>query len=113
MKSKDICTKIRELRKAMKLTQSQFAERTNLSEDSIGKIERGVTVPTIETVNKIAHGLRIPIESLIVPAKEKTSDKNTSALNNLTAYLAIHPPADIELIHEIAVKILEKRKETQ
>lgn len=41
MKSKDIAVKIRELRKSLKLTQSQFAERVNLSEDSIGKIERG------------------------------------------------------------------------
>lgn len=113
MIGKDICKRIRELRKSMKLTQSQFSELVNLSEDSIGKIERGVTIPTIDTLYKIANGLKIPIEDLISPLKEikeKPSQKSTKALNDLITYLKTRPPEDIKFIHELAVKILERKR---
>ncbi|MBI4690752.1 MAG: helix-turn-helix transcriptional regulator [Nitrospirae bacterium] len=110
MKGKDICTKIRELRKSLKLTQSQFAELVNLSEDSIGKIERGVTIPTIDTLDKIANGLKIPIEELISSPKEKSSEKISKAITDLTAYLKTHSSEDVRFIHELAVKILGRKK---
>lgn len=108
MKGKDICARIREIRKSMKLTQSQFAERVNLSEDSIGKIERGVTIPTIDTLYKISNGLKVPIQDLIAPPKGKIPPKS-KPLDDLVAYLRVRPPEDVEFIHEIAVKILERK----
>lgn len=109
MKSKDIAIKIRELRKALKLTQSQFAERVNLSEDSIGKIERGIGVPTLDTLNKIASGLKMPVEDLLSTLKKKPSQKPSGPLSDLMAYLQTRSPEDIRFIHEIAVKILERK----
>lgn len=91
----------------MRLTQSQFAELVNLSEDSIGKIERGTSVPTISTLKQIAEALKIPLSNLLeqVPGKEKGRNK---ALDDLIGYLKTKSPEDINLIHEIAVKILER-----
>ncbi len=109
MIGKDICIKIRELRKSMKLTQSQFAELVNLSEDSIGKIERGVTIPTIDTLYKIASGLKIPVEDLISPLKGTPLKKPSKAFSDLIAYLKTRPPEDVRFIHELAVKILERK----
>lgn len=109
MKSKDIAVKIRELRKSLKLTQSQFSELVNLSEDSIGKIERGIGVPTLDTLNKIASGLKIPIEDLLSTSRKKPSQKPSGPLNDLIAYLQTRSPEDVRFIHEIAVKILERK----
>ena len=109
MKDKDICMKIRELRKSMKLTQSQFAELVNLSEDSIGKIERGITIPKITTLSKIAQGLKMPIENLISPLKENALQQSPKELKNLISYLKTHSPDDIKFIHELALKILERK----
>ncbi|MDA8091075.1 MAG: helix-turn-helix transcriptional regulator [Nitrospiraceae bacterium] len=109
MIGKDICKKIREIRKSMGLSQGQFAEVVNLSVDSIGKIERCTTIPTIETLDKIAAGLKIPLKDLI-PSKEKLSQKSTKALEDLLAYLKTRPPEDVKFIHELAIKIFERKK---
>jgi len=101
--------RIRELRKSMKLTQSQFAELVNLSEDSIGKIERGVTIPKITTLSKIAQGLKIPIEILISPLKEASSQQDKE-LKNFISYLKTRSPEDIKFIHELSLKILGRKK---
>ena len=74
--AKDISKRIRDLRKAMKLTQSQFAEMVNLSEDSIGKIERGVSVPTVDTLSKIADGLKITLSEVLEETIQKTKSQN-------------------------------------
>lgn len=109
-KAKEISKKIRELRKSLKLTQNQFAELVGLSEDSIGKIERGLYVPTIETLNKIATALKIPIQDLISPIKKRPAQKLPGALDDLIAYLQTRSPDDIRFIHELAVKILERNR---
>ena len=111
MADNDISRKIRELRKSLKLTQSQFAELVRLSEDSVGKIERGAAgVPTVETLKKIAAALKLPIEDLVYPSKKKTALKPSRELIDFTAYLQTRPQADIKFIHELAVKILERKK---
>lgn len=109
MKSKDIAVKIRELRKSLKLTQSQFAERVNLSEDSIGKIERGVGVPTLDTLHKIASGLKRPVEDLLSTSRKKPSQRSSGPINDLLAYLQTRSPEDVKFIHELAIKILERK----
>lgn len=109
-KAKDIAAKIRELRKSLKLTQSQFAELVGLSEDSVGKIERGLYVPTVETLNKIATALKIPIQDLMSPIKKRPAQKPPEALDDLIAYLQTRSPDDIKFIHELAIKILERRQ---
>jgi len=104
--AKDIATRLKNLRKSMRLTQSQFAELVNLSEDSIGKIERGTSIPTISTLKQISDSLKIPLSELLeeAPIKEKPS----KALDDLIKYLKTKSTEDIKLIHEIAVKILER-----
>lgn len=109
MKSKDIAVKIRDLRKSLKLTQSQFAELVNLSEDSIGKIERGIGVPTLDTLNKIASGLKMPVEDLLSTSRKKPATKPSGPLNDFLAYLQTRSPEDVKFIHELTVKILEKK----
>lgn len=109
-KNKEICQKIRDIRKSLKLTQSQFAEICNLSEDSIGKIERGVTVPTIDTLYKIARNLKKPVESFLPSHKEKCCNDVSDELTSLVNYLRLHPVEDIKFIHELAVKIFERRR---
>jgi transcriptional regulator with XRE-family HTH domain len=84
MKNKGACLKIREIRKSMRLTQRQFAELVDLSEDSIEKFERGVNVPSIETLYKISKALKMPVETFLTAYKEKTQKKVSSELEDLS-----------------------------
>ena len=110
MIGKDICKKIREIRKSMGLSQNEFAELVNLSVDSIGKIERCTTIPTVETLDKISAGLKIPLKDLLPTSKEKPSQKSSKALEDLIAYLKTRSPDDVRFIHDLAIKIFERKK---
>ncbi len=107
--SKDIAKKIRSLRTGMKLTQSQFSELVHLSENSIGKIERGVSLPTVDTLRKIADGLNIPVSEILGKEGHEMESKN-AVLDDLVRYLGTKSPEDISLVHKMAVLMLERKK---
>lgn len=44
----------------MKLTQTELAERCDLSLDMIGRIERATIAPSLETIAKLADVLSVP-----------------------------------------------------
>ncbi len=111
MIGKEICKELKEIRTSMKLTQNQFAELVDLSEDSVGKIERGVSVPTIETLFKISTALKKPLEDLLPPYKNKKKGKGKSdAIDGLVNYLKTRPSDDVQFIHDLAVRILEREQ---
>ena len=110
MINKDVGRKIGEIRKSLKLTQSQFAELVNLSEDGIGKIERCATIPKIDTIYKIASALKLPIEDLLSPSKKDHLQKPSQAFNDFMNYLQTRSPEDVMFIHELAVKIFGRKQ---
>lgn len=104
----DFGKRLTEIREKMKLTQSQFAELVQLSEDSIGKLERGVSQPKLNTLEKMAEGLKMSIAELI--GEKKIPKPQNPALDDLTSYLKTKSPQDIDLIQKVAVLIFEQRK---
>ena len=50
--------RLQDLRKEKRLTQSDLAERSNLTPNYIGKIERGEAQPTLEALLAITDGLK-------------------------------------------------------
>jgi transcriptional regulator with XRE-family HTH domain len=53
--------RLRELRKEKKLSQGDIEKRTGLLRCYISRVENGHTVPAIETLEKLAHALEIPM----------------------------------------------------
>jgi transcriptional regulator with XRE-family HTH domain len=51
--------RVRELRKAAGLTQSQLAERAGLNPRFVGSIERAEQNPTLMVIGKLAVGLEL------------------------------------------------------
>ena len=56
--------KIRLLRKRQKMSQEELAEKVGLHYTTIGRIERGESNPPIQTVNKIAQVLKVPVSEI-------------------------------------------------
>jgi transcriptional regulator with XRE-family HTH domain len=56
---------VRNLRLASGLSQEELATRCDLHRTYIGFIERGEKAVTIETADKIARGLKIPLAELM------------------------------------------------
>jgi transcriptional regulator with XRE-family HTH domain len=59
--------RIRQLRREKQMTQEKLAERADLTAEAVTRVERGVRMPTLKTLGKIAHGLGVsPAELLDV-----------------------------------------------
>ena len=61
--------KIKLERTKRKLSQEKLGELAGMRKTHIGDIERGTTVPSIETLNKIALALNIELVELIDVSK--------------------------------------------
>jgi transcriptional regulator with XRE-family HTH domain len=46
------------------MTQEQFAEMLDMSVDFLSLIERGISAPSFETMERIAKRLRLPVAEL-------------------------------------------------
>lgn len=53
-----------QLRNEAGMTQAILAEKTNLSVDSISRIERGERAPSLESVEKISDALKVKLSEL-------------------------------------------------
>ncbi len=56
--------RVKYLRRLSNLTQTQLAEKTNLSVNYISEIETGITSPTLKTLLKIAQELNVAMKEL-------------------------------------------------
>ena len=52
-------------RKKVKLSQVELEEKAGLSESTVGRIERGLTNPTLSTLKVLAKALNIPLKELM------------------------------------------------
>jgi transcriptional regulator with XRE-family HTH domain len=57
--------RIKELRKAKKMTQQQFADLSNLHKNYIGMIERGERNPSLINIQNIATAFEMSLSELM------------------------------------------------
>jgi transcriptional regulator with XRE-family HTH domain len=58
------------MREAKQLSQGDMEKRTGLFRCYISRVENGHTVPAIETIEKFAHALEVPIYQLFYDGDE-------------------------------------------
>jgi transcriptional regulator with XRE-family HTH domain len=59
-----ISDRLRALREDKKLTQGDIEKRTGLRRSYLSRVENGHTVPSIETLEKLARALEVPLYRL-------------------------------------------------
>ncbi|MDO5050890.1 MAG: helix-turn-helix transcriptional regulator [Moraxella equi] len=97
---------IRKLRELHQLTQEDMAERAMLSKNGYANIERGESIPNIDSLEKIAHAFGMKIEDLI---SFNHDDFNISVINGYVNHFSngnIHH-GDKEL--EAKIQLLEQQ----
>jgi transcriptional regulator with XRE-family HTH domain len=62
--------RLREMREAKKLSQGDIEKRTGLLRCYISRVENGHTVPAIETLEKLARALEVPLYHLFYDGDE-------------------------------------------
>ena len=61
----EFAERLKTLRKQVKLTQAQIAEKLNISQQAYASWERGVKKPTQENLVKIAQVLNVSVDYLV------------------------------------------------
>src|ERR1700747_70152 len=65
-----ICDRLRELRESKNLSQGDIEKRTGLFRCYISRVENGHTVPAIETLEKMARAMEVPMYQLFYEGEE-------------------------------------------
>jgi transcriptional regulator with XRE-family HTH domain len=56
---------VKQLREEARYSQEVLADKANLNRTYLGEVERGVAVPSLATINKIATALNLPASQLV------------------------------------------------
>ena len=100
---KIIGKRIRNYRTQLKYSQEKLAELSGCHPTYIGQVERGEKNATIESIEKIANALNIPLEQLFETINgKKNSDNIPLKCYNLIAEM---PSEQQKTIYEILLKI--------
>jgi transcriptional regulator with XRE-family HTH domain len=122
-----IADRLRELREGKNLSQGDIEKRTGLLRCYISRVENGHTVPAIETLEKLARALEVPLYQLFYEGEEspklssllkrKASDdiawgssgKQAVYLHKLRKCLSKAGDADRKILLALAQKIVTGR----
>jgi transcriptional regulator with XRE-family HTH domain len=74
--------RLRELREENKLSQGDIEKRTGLLRCYISRVENGHTVPAIETLEKLARALGVPLYQLFYEGEEPPKPPNLVKLKS-------------------------------
>lgn len=62
--------KLREIREAKKMSQVEIAEATGLVQPYVSRVENGHTIPGVETLEKWASAMKIPLYQILYDGEE-------------------------------------------
>lgn len=62
---------VRQAREKLGFTQEVLADKANLNRSYLGEIERGVVMPSLATIAKLANALHTEMSVLIARCEEK------------------------------------------
>lgn len=95
---KIIGANIRKERKRQLLTIEQLAERADITDNFLGKIERGEGMPSLPTIDSIACALNVSIDELKGSTAFQTERKFISSLIELNSLSEENKERFIEFI---------------
>ena len=121
--------RLRELREYRKLSQGDVEHRTGLLRCYISRVENGHTVPAIETLEKFARAMEVPIYQFFydgndnpkgpLPSKQADKDsdlpwgesgKERRELDRFAKFLSRINDSDREMLLSVAKKMASAKK---
>jgi transcriptional regulator with XRE-family HTH domain len=123
--------RLREMREAKKLSQGDIEKRTGLLRCYVSRVENGHTVPAIETLEKLARALEVPLYQLFydgeeppkqpsLPKRGSSADiacgntgKDARFLNKLRRLLSKADEGDRKLLLHLAQKMASRGEADQ
>ena len=97
---KQLGKRVAKLREAAGLTQAELAEDVGVATETISRLERGATVPSVSRLDDIARGLGVGLHDLFQP--DASAVARNEALAALLTELWRRNARDIELVRDLA-----------
>lgn len=94
--------RVKELRKAQKITQEQFAEIINIEPPNISKIENGLHFPQADKIEKIAKALNVSVFELF-NFEHKQTRKNL--LKSIYSTINEFEDSKLELVYKFVYNL--------
>ena len=105
--------KITEIRLAQKLTQAQLAEKVNLSVETISRMERGVSFPSLRSIEMIVDSLNVPLKSFFEFDEDQPKNRAYEReLSKLIGALRTLSKKDIILVHKVLKAVFKSLKQS-
>ena len=107
--------RLRELREAKNLSQGDIEKRTGLFRCYTSRVENGHTVPSVETLEKYAGALEIPLQKPIKAASKAKSErgsrgKDDRVLRRIAKSLSRMDDQDRRLLLNMAAKFAARNE---
>lgn len=67
--------RVRTLREQRGISQQRLAELSDISVDAVGKVERGVYSPTLDTLASLARGLDVSLAELVAASSVRDTPR--------------------------------------
>jgi len=115
--------RLKAIREQKKLSQGDIERSTGLLRCYISRVENGHTVPAIETLEKLARAMEVPMYALFYDGEEPpkalvkikgdkawgNSGKDARMLGQFRRLLARTSPADHKLLLHLAMKMAARK----
>lgn len=108
MKLDTIGKNIRKFREIKKLRQEDLAEKTDLTTNYIGMIERGEKIPSLETFINILNSLGVSVDMVLSDVLDNGYKVKDSLLNEKLEKLV---PEDRNRIYEVIDTMMKHSKQ--
>ena len=101
--------KVTEFRLALGLTQAQLAEKADISVESISRLERGKTIPSLKTLDRIAKILKTSLSQLFAFGESsKKSQEFEKELAQINASLRGLNQKQLGKVHRVLKVVVEE-----
>ena len=94
-------------REAKGLTQDQVAEALNIGTEAVSRMERGITMPTVQRLAELAEVYGCGIDELLIASSTRTGDQ----AELISQILQTLPEADRAMIVDVVQRIAARLKD--
>lgn len=104
--------KLREIREAKDMSQVEIAEATGLVQPYVSRVENGHTIPGVETLEKWASALKVPLYQILYDGEEPPKPLKLSSNHNRELWgNSARDSHDLKRLRQFLSKMNEQERE--
>ena len=104
--------KLREIREAKNMSQVKIAEATGLVQPYVSRVENGHTIPGVETLEKWASALKVPLYQILYDGEEPPKPLKLSGNHNQELWgNSARDSHDLKRLRQFLSKMNEQERE--